>query len=187
MTSKLENKVVSNQKSADRFNAVSDELEQAQVALQAQINAAQKKFEKAFPKLVKDFFAAVPQIKSVTWTQYSPHFNDGDACTFNVNEVFFATDENKDFGVYRDEEDEEDYDEDEDEGGEVAERDENFFSGTFYSLKTQKFLTKEQIAMCKKLDELISCNEDTMESMFGDGYVIVLRADGIETQDYDHD
>lgn len=184
MTSTLENNTVSDQKSADRFNQVVDELDQTQIALQAQINAAQQKFEKIFPELVKDFFAAVPQIKSVTWTQYSPYFNDGDACTFSVNEVFFATDENKEFGVYRNEED---YDENEEDDGEVAERDENFFSDTYYSLKKQKFLTKEQIEMCKKLDELISLNEDTMESMFGNGTVIVLRADGIETQDYDHD
>jgi len=185
MSSKQSNNAVPNPESAKRFKEVSKELDKMQTAIQAQVNALQVKFEKEFPGLVSDFFAAVPQIKSVTWTQYAPHFNDGDACEFSVHEVFFATDENEDFEYYRDEED--DYDEDEEEEeGEVSEKPE-FFSGCIYSLKEEKFLTKEQLKMCKDLDELISCNEDIMESMFGNGQIIVLRADGIHSQYYDHD
>jgi hypothetical protein len=165
----LENTAVSDPKSAERFNLVADTLDKVQTDLQAQINAAQEQFEKAFPALVKDFFAAVPQIKSVTWTQYSPYFNDGDACTFSVHDVYFATDDNEDLESYRD-----------------ADSD-GVFSGDMYSLRKKTFLTKEQIEICNKLDTMISCNEDTMESMFGNGYIIVLRPDGIETQEYDHD
>lgn len=177
----LENTVAGDPESAKRFNEVADNLDQIQTAIQAQINAAQAQFEKTFSDLVKDFFAAVPQIKSVTWTQYSPHFNDGDACTFSVHEVFFATDANENYGYYRDEEDEDD--EEEDDGSVKPE----FFSGCTYSLRQQTFLTPEQIKMCEKLDSLISCNEDTMESMFGNGYMIVLRPEGKEVRYYEHD
>lgn len=31
-------------------------------------------------------FAAVPTLQAVKWTQYTPYFNDGDACVFGVNE-----------------------------------------------------------------------------------------------------
>lgn len=42
-------------------------------------------------KLFTDFFDALPQIKTITWTMYTPYFNDGDTCVFRVNEVNFAT------------------------------------------------------------------------------------------------
>ena len=34
----------------------------------------------------KPFFAAFPDAADIRWTQYTPHFNDGDACTFSVHE-----------------------------------------------------------------------------------------------------
>lgn len=34
-------------------------------------------------------FAACPEIKKIQWTQYTPHFNDGDACEFGVHEPSF--------------------------------------------------------------------------------------------------
>lgn len=35
--------------------------------------------------LFKDFFAKHPEITGIQWTQYTPYFNDGDACTFSVH------------------------------------------------------------------------------------------------------
>lgn len=37
---------------------------------------------------LKELFAAFPILDSVKWTQYTPYFNDGDACTFSVNDVY---------------------------------------------------------------------------------------------------
>jgi hypothetical protein len=31
-------------------------------------------------------FAAHPDVAGIRWTQYTPHFNDGEPCTFGVNE-----------------------------------------------------------------------------------------------------
>lgn len=39
---------------------------------------------------VKEFFAANPLVKAVTWTQYTPYFADGDPCEFGVNETYFT-------------------------------------------------------------------------------------------------
>lgn len=41
--------------------------------------------------LFSDFFEAAPECKTVTWTQYTPYFNDGDACVFGVNEPSFSS------------------------------------------------------------------------------------------------
>lgn len=38
------------------------------------------------------FFKDFPEILSVYWAQYAPHFNDGDACEFSVNDVHFTID-----------------------------------------------------------------------------------------------
>jgi hypothetical protein len=38
------------------------------------------------------FFKDFPEILSVYWTQYAPHFNDGDACEFSVGDVSYTID-----------------------------------------------------------------------------------------------
>lgn len=30
-------------------------------------------------------FAKYPELKTISWTQYTPYFNDGDPCTFRAN------------------------------------------------------------------------------------------------------
>lgn len=34
----------------------------------------------------KKLFEDVPELESLKWTQYTPHFNDGDACVFGVHD-----------------------------------------------------------------------------------------------------
>lgn len=37
---------------------------------------------------IEKFFADNPRVQGVTWTQYAPYFNDGDACIFSVHEFW---------------------------------------------------------------------------------------------------
>lgn len=57
--------------------------------LQKKIDAlkAEKKSESeiAFKEESKAIFDKYPEIKSFSWTQYTPYFNDGDECTFSVH------------------------------------------------------------------------------------------------------
>lgn len=39
----------------------------------------------AFANEAKDLFAEHPGLKSFSWTQYAPYFNDGDPCTFSAH------------------------------------------------------------------------------------------------------
>src|SRR5689334_1109830 len=32
------------------------------------------------------FFEKNPKVEAIRWTQYTPHFNDGDPCTFSLHE-----------------------------------------------------------------------------------------------------
>lgn len=52
-----------------------------------ELNRAFRDNGKAMLKPLFDkFFADEPRAQSVKWSQYTPHFNDGDACVFRVNE-----------------------------------------------------------------------------------------------------
>lgn len=44
-----------------------------------------EKLRKQFPNLLKTLFDKSDKIESIGWTQYTPWFNDGDACTFSVH------------------------------------------------------------------------------------------------------
>jgi hypothetical protein len=44
-----------------------------------------EELRKEFPELLKSLFDTSDWIHSVGWTQYTPYFNDGDECTFQVN------------------------------------------------------------------------------------------------------
>ena len=56
-------------------------------ALKAELSAG---FQQALQEMLKEH----PTVKGVMWAQYTPYFNDGEPCTFSVNEpaVEFTTD-----------------------------------------------------------------------------------------------
>lgn len=60
------------------------------IELQKELGEARKKIlgkgRIAIGKMFDDFFDKYPEILEVKWTQYTPFFNDGDACYFGMNE-----------------------------------------------------------------------------------------------------
>lgn len=57
---------------------------EAKKALDKQIREGGKK---AVKKFFTKYFEAHPEIKGVTWTQYTPYFNDGEECVFGLHAV----------------------------------------------------------------------------------------------------
>ncbi len=43
--------------------------------------------QKAISEAFRQLFEAHPRLESVTWAQYTPYFNDGDACTFSLHGI----------------------------------------------------------------------------------------------------
>ena len=43
----------------------------------------------AIKSAVIELFDRHPILNAIYWTQYTPYFNDGDPCTFGVNDLFF--------------------------------------------------------------------------------------------------
>jgi len=74
--------------------------------LNEQVAAARKEMQAKSTGFVeaacKQFFDACPEVKSVFWTQYTPYFNDGEACEFSVYDKYFTL-----FGAEADYDDEE--------------------------------------------------------------------------------
>lgn len=145
-----------------------------------------KQFSLQFDDIIKKFFEAVPVVKAITWTQYTPYFMDGDSCVFSVNEVNFSNFISKNLhnGIadYFDENDE---DEDEDVIDDSSDKKEKWSTSLYYA-EENKYLTAEQVELCKKVSKLIS-NDDMMESLFGDHTIIQISRDGMVQDDYEHD
>lgn len=48
-----------------------------------------KKLQTAIKEEFTKFFIANPEVDSISWSQYTPYFNDGDECVFRVNHFQF--------------------------------------------------------------------------------------------------
>jgi hypothetical protein len=117
----------------------------------------------AVAALFKAFFAEHPKVTAIGWTQYTPHFNDGDACEFSLHDFYASTTPGVDFAEVSDL-----YDED--------------GPGKFldsYSLKGQ---TKEAVSQLAR-----SADEDIFEIAFGDHVMVIATPAGFHVSEYSHD
>lgn len=151
-----------------KFNESSVEIDALRKEFDEKKRLMVAQFRTDFSNISKAFFEAVPRIKSLTWTQYTPYFMDGDVCEFSVNGVEFATDENEDIESYRE-----------------FDNEDGNFSAELYSLK--KLVTSKEFHLCEKMAAIISDNEELMEDLFGDHVIVVLREIGIVVEEYEHD
>lgn len=145
-----------------------DELKAAQEACKAEIKKLQAdltvKNKEYFEVAAKDVFEQYPKLESFGWTQYTPHFNDGDPCRFRVNaypgEMYIN-------GEFQDDLSEDGCFED---WGMSADEVEAIGKATYEVVKTM--------------------DKDSLEKMFGEGKVTVTCKNGklkAEADDYDHD
>lgn len=56
-------------------------------------NTLEREAKGALKEAFIEFFDENPTVESIRWQQYTPHFNDGDACTFGVYDFTFSTKE----------------------------------------------------------------------------------------------
>ena len=94
----LKEKPVSDPASIQRFNQSHQKLTELRTELDRQMNILRESFKLEFTNITKDFFAGVPDVTHVSWTQYTPYFMDGDACEFSVNDIYFNEVEDEDYG-----------------------------------------------------------------------------------------
>lgn len=144
----------------------------------AEVRAEMKRVgHDALQEAFDDFFAKVPEAEAITWTQYTPYFNDGDTCEFGVHEMCLklsAKARNDLLGI---EEDEVDHEEWLDNKWESDESD----------LDDLENARGPEIAAL--FNELVSDiqDEDLFLATFGDHVAVTVTRDGIRTDDYSHD
>ena len=150
----------------------------------------QEKAQALFNRVVTDFFEMNPAINLITWTQYTPYFNDGDTCEFSVHEPYFSNatgddlDEISSYGEY-------------DGDNDTIWSESNFK----YALnnRDREYYQKAANAVdlgginvesCEFFSKMIQNSEfeDVMKDMFGDHVSVqVTRENGIQTEYYEHD
>jgi hypothetical protein len=171
--------------------------------IQKQIEKLEKQAQKESSKLIskgfKDIFKKYPDLKSFSWTQYTPYFNDGDECVFSAHTDYIS--------INGSEQDESTY--------ELRQ-----FLDVLHNPKKEIAALQKRIEECKKekygysyledeinriesgsIDEtknrlailedigqiLSSIDEDCYKSIFGDHVRVTVTKDGWSTESYEHE
>jgi hypothetical protein len=115
-------------------------------------------------------------VHAVTWTQYTPWFNDGEACEFSLGEVYLR---------FVGAEDDDNYLPDQSEIDWLIQRGED----------PKKIESKQALAnnieLHSDFDSILSYLNNTPEyllnDLFGDHVQVIVNKDGIKTESYEHD
>lgn len=140
--------------------------------------------QQALKEAFEEFFNAHPMAKSILWAQYTPYWQDGDACTFGLNDFELKTN----VSLLRPEV-KEWWDPD---AGEDGEDEYHYGSGDFASLLDEKKLkpTAEEKAMCKDFNALVdACNSipRILELVFEDHALVRADRTGFTVTEFEHD
>lgn len=142
-------------------------------------DAFKKHAQKAFKESMKSFFIDNPEIKVVKWAQYSPYFNDGEECTFSVGMPYFSNAPDADdirHGEYV--------------GDDIEEGEDPIWvhGEDAYGENEAPPIERLHTAM-NDFEEIqqSSIFQDLAETMFGNHVQIVITANGIKVEEYDHD
>lgn len=143
------------------------------------ISKKEDSLSKEVLKEMKKLMTNNPLLVGVRWTQFTPHFNDGEPCVFDMYGPEIKFDES------------------------IVSLGEDAYNQGFvdtYYLTEEFFekrvdiLNMDRIAALQKavkevgkLYEHLYSMSRTMDAMFGDGYQVTITKDGVEAEEYDHD
>ena len=140
-------------------------LEKLKAEFEESKKALAAKAQEDMAGLFKGYFAKYPQFTSIGWVQYTPYFNDGEACVFRVHSWYDSLIINgEDYG----------------------------WTTIRNAAGNPAYNTPEYCKAKEPLDEFCELlhliGEDALESIFGDGVKITVFTDGTtKIDDYDHD
>jgi hypothetical protein len=150
---------------------------------QAEIQKLKKEMleasNKIFTDCTKTIFEDHPKVKSFSWTQYTPYFNDGDTCTFSADTNYITVNDER-----------------------VDEAD--WMSPTIitkygtwnrekrvYEDREEELNPKYDPEMVKAVDEirdfLSHFDDDFFLSQFGDHAEITITSEGVSIDEYEHE
>lgn len=162
-----------------------------------------KDSEKLFKMSCKEIFEKNPGFNSFAWTQYTPYWNDGDSCEFSAHtDYLYINDEEEESDLYNVEKDFKELKQKEktiktlskeieelkkkgkESGWEIEHAQNRIEKLNKLNLEDveKRFNFLKDIA-----DLLENIDQDTLETMFGDHAKVIVSADGIEVESYQHD
>lgn len=134
-------------------------------AMREQMDALRKEAAEQVKPLLSEFIKANPQVKAVKWTQYTPYFNDGDPCTFSIHEPEFYF-----------------------EGGDL---DGDGYSAWCFGHADYRpsydVCSAATAEACKSVAKALEGIEEALEECFGDHVKVIVTAEGVSVDEYDHD
>jgi hypothetical protein len=132
--------------------------------------------KEALKDAFQEFFEAHPEAKCIVWTQYTPYFNDGDACEFRVNELALKLNKTPSEDTSAEDDDFEDNDD---------------YESDIYDLKYgKKTLTVAEaklVADFTSLEKATGQLDEVFELVFGDHVKVRATRNGFDVTEYDHD
>jgi hypothetical protein len=153
----------------------------------AKYNELQKQIEEHGKAMLlegfKQLFEAVPELEAVRWEQSSPHFNDGEPCTFSRYDFTYkfasAKTDEEDTAEEAEEKEEDEYDD---------EDDEDFIDYCYDDTDPRGGLLKKVDKAMETAQLDLGELEGVYENTFGDGYRITVTRDlEVDVEEYDHD
>jgi len=126
---------------------------------------AQESVKPALKEAFEELKKSTPNLTAIRWQQFTPHFNDGEACEFSVYSPDFQ------FGV------DEDFD--------------GFSTWEGYFDKVtgldKRGFTKAQAEVFVEFSKNLSNIEEMLHVAFDDHAQVTVTADSIEVEEYEHD
>ena len=155
------------------------EIKEKQAEIKRLQKELQEKSSKIFLSAFKKLFEESPRLTSFSWTQYTPYFNDGDTCYFSTNTDY----------IYVNGEDASDSD---------WLNEKNVISWGTYNREKRIYegrvevdnpnYDKELSESTEKVKKFLALfDDDFYQKQFGDHVRVTVTANGIETEDYDHE
>jgi len=141
-----------------------------------QLAKEKKKYQEKAKNILKgclqDFMKAHPNVKAISWVQYTPYFNDGEECTFSMHDPTFCTkeitlEEMEDTYTY----------------------DEPWFDvgGSYDRFGKNSGLSIKDWEDCSELKSTLASFEEEMKFLFGDHVRVIVTPEGVHTYEYEHD
>lgn len=144
----------------------------------------QDQLQEKFKLVLNEIFKENPSLLAIEWTQFTPYFNDGDACIFGVQEVGFYIK-----GPNFDEKDLKklsyNHYQDEDNLGDDLDKSVIIVDG--YSVKREENIEGDLAQTLHNFYEILYGMSDVLETTFGDHVHVIVKPKGVDVEEYDHD
>jgi hypothetical protein len=149
---------------------------------------ARKKVKNFFIKGMDKIFETYPEVKNVSWTQYTPYFNDGEECTFSAHVDYFYVNGRDNYGdtIWG-------YDEEDCEGEAVFNRDEMDYDwvdvpGQRRRQKQYKNPNSRSVKIYEAISGFLKqLDNDDYKTMFGDHAMVKVSKGEVVVEEYEHD